>query len=339
MRLRIEELGRVRSVMQRWWVAVWIAGWMTVGTAAEMGSVGVAAVVNGEAVTTLEVQERQRVLAARLAQRGERVREEGLFAEALELLIEERLQLQAARRLGVQVTAEEVERAIEAIAARNRLSVEGLKEAVAREGMEWRRFRREVELQLVLQRLRERVAQGNDTVSEAEVDHFVAAFPELRRRFAEEAAGVMQVRLRHILLKGLRGGRDEELRARLWALRERLTQGESFADLARVHSEDGSAVEGGEVGWVLPGEFVPEAERVVERLKPGEISEPIKSRLGWHLVEVIARRPLTEDPDAFRNFARQKLRERKRQQALEAFLQSLQAEAVIERPKPMPEAL
>lgn len=298
-------------------------------------TIGVVAVVNGEAITTQQLKERSAQLARQVATQNRNVPPQQITEEALRSLILERIQLQAAKRLGVTVSDAEVDDAIASIAARNRMSQEEMKAALAKDGISWGRFRDEIRRQIVLQRLQARVTQGADTVSDAELDHFIAAYPDLKRRFAEEAASVVQTHVRHILLKTGATLSDEEARARLVALKERVMRGESFAELARLHSEDGSATNGGDLGWVLPGDFVPEFETVMNRLQPGELSDPVKSRFGWHLIQVLARRPLTEDPEAFRNYARNQLRERKRQQAYEAFVQSLEAEAVVERPEPL----
>jgi peptidyl-prolyl cis-trans isomerase SurA len=297
-------------------------------------ALGVVAVVNGEAISTLQLEQRIAQFERRLAKAQQPVPPRAELAEeALHSLISERLQLQAAKRLGISVGEAEVDDTVAMIAARNRLDERGLREALAKDGLTWERFRAEVRQQLLVQRLRDRVTQGSDTVSESEIDHFIAAFPDLKRRFAEEASGVVQTQVRHILLKTKPTLSDEAAEARLKALKERVARGESFEVLARTHSEDGSAANGGLIGWVLPGDLVPEFEQVMNRLEPNALSDPVKTRFGWHLIQVVARRPLIDDPEAFRRYAANQLRERKRNQAFEAFLQSLEAEAVIERPQ------
>ncbi len=296
--------------------------------------VAVVAVVNGEAITSQQLERRMAILARRLDPSRPQPQEDELRQAALEQLIEERLLVQAARRLGIAVGDEEVERALAIVAARNGIAREALPQAVQTQGMAFETYREELRRQLLIQRLRDRVTESSVQVTDAEVGHFLATTPELKRRFAEEAAGLTQTQVRHILIKSAPGVSDDKARAKLQALRERLRQGESFADLARVHSEDASAAQGGMLGWVLPGDFVPEFEEVMNALPVGEVSVPVKSRFGWHLIEVLARRPLVEDPEAPKNYARQLLRERKREQAFEAWLQALKADAVIETPRP-----
>lgn len=319
-------------------VGIWVIRWVLASVMVALppawatDTIGVVAVVNGEPITSLQLERRRAQIERQLAQQGRAAPAQQIADEALRSLIVERIQLQAAKRFGIEVEPREVDDAIASIAARNGMDRTQLEAALQQDGIAWATFQEEIRRQILLQRLQARVTQGSDTVSDAELDHFIAAFPDLKRRFAEEAANVVQTHVRHILLKTGATLTDEEAKARLVALKERLARGEDFAELARLHSEDGSAANGGDLGWVLPGDFVPEFETVMNRLPVGAVSDPVKTRFGWHLIQVVARRPLADDPDAFRNYARNKLRERKRQQAYEAFVQSLEAEAVIERP-------
>jgi peptidyl-prolyl cis-trans isomerase SurA len=319
-------------------VGIWVIRWVLASVMVALppawatDTIGVVAVVNGEPITSLQLERRRAQIERQLAQQGRAAPAQQIADEALRSLIVERIQLQAAKRFGIEVEPREVDDAIASIAARNGMDRTQLEAALQQDGISWATFQEEIRRKILLQRLQARVTQGSDTVSDAELDHFIAAFPDLKRRFAEEAANVVQTHVRHILLKTGATLTDEEAKARLVALKERLVRGEDFAELARLHSEDGSAANGGDLGWVLPGDFVPEFETVMNRLPVGAVSDPVKTRFGWHLIQVVARRPLTDDPDAFRNYARNKLRERKRQQAYEAFVQSLEAEAVIERP-------
>mgnify|MGYP002712432726 FL=1 len=319
-------------------VGIWVIRWVLASVMVALppawatDTIGVVAVVNGEPITSLQLERRRAQIERQLAQQGRAAPAQQIADEALRSLIVERIQLQAAKRFGIEVEPREVDDAIASIAARNGMDRTQLEAALQQDGISWATFQEEIRRQILLQRLQARVTQGADTVSDAELDHFIAAFPDLKRRFAEEAANVVQTHVRHILLKTGATLTDEEAKARLVALKERLARGEDFAELARLHSEDGSAANGGDLGWVLPGDFVPEFETVMNRLPVGAVSDPVKTRFGWHLIQVVARRPLADDPDAFRNYARNKLRERKRQQAYEAFVQSLEAEAVIERP-------
>ena len=100
---------------------------------------------------------------------------------------------------------------------------------------------------------------------------------------------VQQTHVRHILFKTNELVSENEARNRLRALKERLENKADFAELARVHSEDASAARGGDLGWILPGDTVPEFERAMNALKPGEISDPVRTPFGWHLIQVLER--------------------------------------------------
>ncbi|MFX5521580.1 peptidylprolyl isomerase, partial [Acinetobacter baumannii] len=87
--------------------------------------------------------------------------------------------------------------------------------------------------------------------------------------------------------------------------------GTKFADIAKRYSQDGSAQNGGELGWVSPGELVPEFEQAMNRLRPGEVSEPVTSQFGVHLIQVDNRREVEVSPEKQRDFARAEVREQK----------------------------
>ena len=103
-----------------------------------------------------------------------------------------------------------------------------------------------------------------------------------------------------------------------------------FADLAKTVSEDGSAIKGGDLGWVFPRDLVPEFERVMDSLKPGEIALPLRSQFGWHIIQVLDRKTVEIPLVRLRNQARSILSEQKQQQALTDWLEQLKAQAYIE---------
>jgi peptidyl-prolyl cis-trans isomerase SurA len=153
----------------------------------------------------------------------------------------------------------------------------------------------------------------------------------LDMRGAGAAPMVEQIHARHILIKTSEVVSEADAKRRLADLRQRLTAGgANFAELARLHSEDGSAANGGDLGWIYPGDTVPEFERAMVALKPGEISEPVKSPFGWHLIQVLERRTADMSADRQRLQARQALRERKADEAYEEWLRGLRDQTYIE---------
>ena len=153
----------------------------------------------------------------------------------------------------------------------------------------------------------------------------------IESRNAGTDAPVTQTRVRHILVRTNELVSEADARRKLADLRERMLIGkQDFAELARQHSEDGSASRGGSLDWVFPGDTVPEFERAMNELKPGEISQPVKSAFGWHLIQVLERRNAGLTPERKRLQARQVLRERKADEAFQEWLRQLRDRAYVE---------
>jgi len=147
---------------------------------------------------------------------------------------------------------------------------------------------------------------------------------------AQVPSSVQQTHVRHILVKTNELVSETEAQARLRTLKERLENKADFADLARVHSEDASAAKGGDLGWILPGDTVPEFERAMDALKPGEISDPIRSPFGWHLIQVLERGVQDVSKERQRLGARQTLRARKSDEAYQEWVRQLRDRAYVE---------
>lgn len=150
------------------------------------------------------------------------------------------------------------------------------------------------------------------------------------RRGGDLAAGpVQQTRARHILVKTSELVSETEAKRRLVVLKERLDHGADFAELARLHSNDLSATKGGDLGWLSPGDTVPEFERAMDALKPGQVSEPVRSPFGWHLIQALERRS-DASQERQRLRARQVLRERKADEAYQDWLRQMRDRAYVE---------
>ncbi len=142
---------------------------------------------------------------------------------------------------------------------------------------------------------------------------------------------VSQTHARHILIIPNELVSEEDAKTRLAQLKLRLEGGDDFAELARSNSDDrSSALKGGDLGWTSPGELVPEFEQVMNRLKPGEISEPFKTQYGWHLVQVIERREHDSTDAVHRNMVRNAIRQRKIEEARQDWTRRLRDEAYVE---------
>ena len=151
-----------------------------------------------------------------------------------------------------------------------------------------------------------------------------------QRRGGQGPVMVQQSNVRHILIKATELVSDNEARNRLRNLKERLENKADFAQLARANSEDTSASKGGDLGWISPGDTVPEFERAMNALQPGQISEPVRSPFGWHLIQVVERRSSDMSKERRRLTARQALRERKADEAYEEWVRQLRDRAFVE---------
>lgn len=142
---------------------------------------------------------------------------------------------------------------------------------------------------------------------------------------------VRQTHARHILIRTNEVTSDQDARRRLLQLRERIVNGDDFDTLARANSDDkASAIKGGDLGWTNPGDMVPDFEAAMDMLQAGEVSEPLRTEFGWHIVQVLERREYDATDETRRDRALQAVREEKAEEALEAYLRKLRDEAYIE---------
>lgn len=139
-----------------------------------------------------------------------------------------------------------------------------------------------------------------------------------------------QTRARHILIKVNELVSATEARQKLVGIKERLDNGADFAELARLYSNDLSASSGGDLGWVYQGDTVPDFERAMDALKLKEISQPIQSPFGFHLIQVLDRRVEGATAERQRQAARQVLRERKSEEAYQDWLRQMRDRAYVE---------
>lgn len=142
---------------------------------------------------------------------------------------------------------------------------------------------------------------------------------------------VSQTHARHILLQTNDLQSEEEVKSRLLQLKQRIDSGEDFATIAAANSQDkGSAGSGGDLGWVNPGIMVKDFEEAMNQLQVGQISEPIKTQFGWHLIKVEERRNYDNTEQFMKNRAREYIQEQKRGPALQNWLRQIRDEAFVE---------
>lgn len=142
---------------------------------------------------------------------------------------------------------------------------------------------------------------------------------------------VTQTNVRHILIKLNELINDQEAQNRLLQIKDRIANGEDFATLARAHSDDkASAIKGGGLDWVSPGFLVPPFEEAMNKLAINEISEPVQTQFGWHMIQVLDRQERDNSEEYKRNQARDQLRNRKIEEETELWLRKLRDEAFVE---------
>ncbi|MDR0717857.1 MAG: peptidylprolyl isomerase [Azoarcus sp.] len=246
----------------------------------------IVAIVNSEAITSLQLRDRRDRVLFNLKKQDMQLPPEDVFErQVLEQLIMERAQLQLARSSSLQVDEAMLERAIGLIADNNRIPLDKMRRALAEEGVTWEKFREDVRTELTLNRLREREVDNKVTVSDAEIANFLRNHPD--------ALSGAEYRVAHILLRipeGADARQLEALRQRAEKVLARLRAGEDFASVAADSSDASDSIRGGEIGWRdrdhLPGLYAD----AMGRLKPGEMSPPLRSASGLHIVKLLEKR-------------------------------------------------
>jgi peptidyl-prolyl cis-trans isomerase SurA len=428
------------------WCGVWLAlgvaplsAWAQARVDTYSGDY-IAAVVNSDLVTAVEIEQRVSRAQAAAQRAGQRLPSiEQLRAEVLAALIEERVLITFARDSGAKVDDGELDRAVQAVAAQNKWTVDQLRERLRAEGIDYVQFRASLRDRLLVERVREREVGQRTRVSDLEIDDYLAKqnasstknlelniaqilvpvpegadaavleerekradaalarvvggedFAKVAREvsedgnraqggeiglrpttklpdlFVEQVRGlspgqvspkllrsgagwhvlklmerqdtsgfrVTQTRARHILLRPSPQLSTEAAARRLAEYRAQIeSRSATFEDLARRYSEDASAAQGGDLGWVSPGGFVPEFEEAMNKLSLGGISQPVVSRFGVHLIQVMERRETTVDAKQVREQARNVLRERKFEDAYNEWVKELRARAYVEMREP-----
>ncbi len=392
----------------------------------------IVAVVDNEPITNQEVTR----LAAMADPATAKLGRSNLLMEAMETLIDEAAQIGVAKLYGMQISADELDKAIEKTAQRNQLNIQQLQQRLKEQGLSWEQYRIQVRRQMLLQRVREREVNARIRIQDFEIDAFLqernnAANPNadiniahimfplaenasaddvakqltkadevmrklkagedfsklaaqfssaadrsnggvlglrplsrypslfveatkdtaigqlagplrspagfhvlkvLERRSADALpATVTQTRSRHILLRPGGNLSQDAARAQLAGFKRKIELGTAeFEALAKEHSQDGSANQGGDLGWANPGMMVPEFEEAMAKLAPGQVGDPLVSRFGVHLLQVLERREaplsLREQQDLVRNI----LREKKFEEAYKNWEREVRGRAFIE---------
>ncbi|MHB8836593.1 MAG: peptidylprolyl isomerase [Candidatus Methylomirabilia bacterium] len=292
---------------------------------------GIAAVVNGEVITLLELEKAGRLaLEDRLrtapAADQERLRREVLTA-VLDQLVLVRIQAQRARLAGVQVSPAEIDTAILNIREDNRMSEEVLARLLQEREMTREEYRRDIEDQIRLSKLVQREIRAKVTATDEEV---AAWFNEHRLDWYRPE----KIRIRHLLIplpKGASADEVEAARARANALLDQVKGGMDFAALVRAETPGAAADADLVSGEMARGELFPALETAAFALPVGGVSEPVQSPAGFHLVQVVEKTPASEPQlEEVRASIEQKIAERKTRERYDTWLKQIRAEAIVE---------
>ena len=248
----------------------------------------VVAVVNDDIISRSE-------LDARLGRVREQLRQSGtappppdaLRRQVLERLILRRLQLQIARNSGMRVDDESLNRTILRIAEQNELTLREFRDAVERDGHDFARFREEIREDILIAEVRRRRVENQINISQRDIDDYISMM-ESRGTDADRH----RYRIGHILIAVPDGASSEEIdeaRGRAERVLEELRAGADFANMAVTHSDGQKALEGGDLGWRLASDLPTMLADAVLRLETGDVSEPVRSASGFHLVKLVDR--------------------------------------------------
>lgn len=238
----------------------------------------------------------------------------------LESMIDTRLQLQEAWKIGISAGEEDVNRAIKSIKAKYSMTDEMFKEAIGREGFTMAGYRKKLVEQITVSRVIEQEVRGNVLVTDAEIDKYLAGHKEL----AKENEGF---NLSHIFLK--RATERKQVEEKAADIYKRAKAGESFQELAKWYSEDANAKSGGDMGFVRKSDLSRDFLEVLLKLKSGDISEPFWNEKGIHILrvnEVL----MFKSTDEMREAVRQKLLNEKFSVEYRNWLKGLRERAYVE---------
>lgn len=393
----------------------------------------IVAVVNQEVITRTDVD--RRIARIQQSAQGQALPPmEELRKQVLDLLIDEKVQVNQAKVIGMDISDAEVDGTIEGIAAQNQMTVQQMRARMKSDGMDFIRYRNSLREQLLLQRVREREVTARIKITDEELDdiikkdagsgievsmnlaHILIRVPEhasptevaqaqakatdiqrraasgvnftdLARQYSEDKgtaktggvfgarpvsklpelfvnaveglkvgqvspvvrsgagfhiiklierenaskASYTQQRVRHILIRTSPQQDAQAVMERMMEIRHQIIEGQaSFPQMARQYSEDGSATRGGDLGWSSPGQFVPEFEKALALLQPGQVSEPVVSRFGVHLIQLLERREVELTPEQKRETARNLLREQRFEATYADWARELRASTWVE---------
>lgn len=288
----------------------------------------VAAVVNNDVIMRSELDNRMvQIEQQAQAQGGNIPPRSQLKRQVLERMVMEEIQMQMAEDASLTIDDTELNGQVRSIAESNGMTLDEFADAVEADGMTLASVREDVRREMLMRQVQQRQISNRVTVSDRDVERFLDQQPGQtgEQNFIEETHA------RHVLIE-LTPNRDEnQARARAEEVRERLSQGADFASVAREYSDDsGSALNGGELGWVRPGQTVPAFEEAMRGLGVNQISQPVRSQFGYHVIEVEERRRQNVTQESQREQVRQAIFQRRANEELQVWQQEIRSQAFVD---------
>lgn len=251
----------------------------------------VIAIVNDEAITQYDLDDAKRVVVEQLKrQKVAQPPNDVLDKQVLERLITERAMLQYAKDNGIKVDDAQVERTIQRIAEDNKMTVDDVRKSLARDNISYAKYRDDIRNEIVVQRVREREVDSRITVSDAEVDIYLAMLKA-------QPGGETEYQLAHILVVVPEQARPEQIEARRRRAEEALRNiksGGDFAQVAATFSDAADALSGGNLGWRSGARLPTIFAETVRSMKVGDVSPVMRSAAGFHIVKLIDKRSHNE---------------------------------------------
>ncbi len=288
-------------------------------------------VVNNDVITREDFNQYKKITLRQLAQSNPQLPPEAqLDAQLLDRLINERIQMQLAEQSGLHVEEVQLKRSLERIAEDSRMNVPQLMIGLERNGISVARFKEEIRREILLNRLQEREIGSRITISETDIDRFWDD-EKVKHAAQQGKSTVPQYHARHILIKVNESLTDADAKQKIEDIyRKAVAKPEEFSKLASQYSEDGTAQKGGDLGWVNLGDTVPEFEHAMTQLKPNQLSRPIRTPFGYHLIQLVEIRQYDVVKNKDRTIARNAIRAQKMEETFAEWLRDIRAKATVE---------
>lgn len=308
-----------------WLTAAMVAMALQSAQAASVNSVDhIVAVVNNSVITQQELDLTVNQLRLQLP-KGSAVSAEQLQKQALTQLIQRDLLVQAARNANIQVSSADIDDALANFAASNHMTMAQMKAQIKKEGVSESQMRQTMTNNLLIQRVEQSEVMSKGQVTEAEIDDALARARQQGRALPPPVTSYAY-HVEHILIKN----DNDASRKLIDQIAQQVRSGAPFEQMARQYSQDGSAANGGDLGWIVEGETVPVFEATVKALQPGQVSTPVRSQFGWHIIRLVAVKSDDTPEQRQRNGMRVALAAEKHDAVIQSLLQQLQQQAFIQ---------